>query len=144
MALKSKNPTETPSTLPPVNETYEKFASTVHPEVDKRLNAYIEANPLSKEYQEYLVKRHPDRAVRALMLDKMFKYEAQMRRVERETPQAQEWLEKQTPTLKDWIAQKLKDVNPFYREKTQHELIKRVKNKIDFAPRNDFGQGMSV
>ncbi len=78
------------------------------------------------------------------MLDKMFKHEAQMAIVQREAPQAKEWLEQQTPTLKDWIKQKLQDVNPFYREKTELNLIKRVKNKIDFSPRTDLGQGQSL
>jgi hypothetical protein len=144
MALKPQKPSKTPSTLPPVSERYEEFIKCVRPEVDARLTTFIKENPRSTEFCDYMVKRHPERAVRALMLDKMFKHEAQMVIVQREAPQAKEWLEQQTPSLKDWIKQKLQDVNPFYREKNELRLIKQVKNKIDFAPRTSLGQGMSV
>ncbi len=144
MALKPKTPLEAASAVPPVNDRYEEFIRHVRPEVDARLTAFMKENSRSTEFADYMVKRHPDRAVRALMLDKMFKHEAQMAIVQREAPQAKEWLEQQTPTLKDWIKQKLQDVNPFYREKTELNLIKRVKNKIDFSPRTDLGQGQSL
>jgi hypothetical protein len=144
MALKTKTPVETAATLPPVNDRYEEFIRHVRPEVDARLTTFMKENPRSTDFSEYMVKRHPDRAVRALMLDKMFKHEAQMAIVQREAPQAKEWLDQQTPSLKDWIKQKLQDVNPFYREKTELSLIKRVKNKIDFSPRTGLGQGQSV
>jgi hypothetical protein len=144
MALKPKTPIETAATLPPVNDRYEEFIRHVRPEVDARLTTFMKENPRSTEFADYMVKRHPDRAVRALMLDKMFKHEVQMAIVQREAPQAKEWLEQQTPSLKDWIKQKLQGVNPFYREKTELSLIKKVKNKIDFSPRTGLGQGQSL
>jgi hypothetical protein len=145
MALKPKTPVDGAANLPPVNDNYEQFIGRIREDVDMRLNDFIKQNPRTAEFYDYMVKRHPDRAVRALVLDKMFKHENTMKIVHREAPQAKEWLEQQPTSLKEWIKEKLQNVNPFYREKTELTLIKRAKNTIDFSPhRNALGQGQSI
>jgi hypothetical protein len=143
MALKLKSSAETAS-LPPLNERYEEVIRHVRPEVDARLTTFIQANTRTTEFYDYMVKRHPDRAVRALMLDKMFKHEAEMRQTARQAPQAKEWLDQQEPGLKQRIMDRLDKINPFYREKALVREIAREKTKIDFTQKPSLGQGMSV
>jgi len=116
----------------------------INPEVNNRLDGFIQANPKMHEYYSGLVKQHPERATRAFMLTKMFRHEAEMRQTARQAPQAKEWLDQQEPSLKQRIMERLEKINPFYREKALVREIAREKTKIEFSPKQSLGQGMSV
>jgi hypothetical protein len=145
MALKVKTP-------PPLNEAPAQQSASlseerilrVNPEVDRRLDGFMQANNKLTEYYTNLVKEHPERAVRAFMLGKMFKHEAELRVVARQAPQAKEWLEQQSPEVKQRVAERLEKVSPFYREKAAVRVIAQEKAKLDFTPRQAMGQGMAV
>lgn len=142
MALKPKTtpPLENPQPAQAISE--ERFLR-VNPEVNNRLDGFIQANPKMHEYYSGLVKDHPERATRAFMLNKMFKHEAEMRQVARQAPQAKEWLDQQEPSLKQRILDRLEKMNPFYREKALVREITREKTRIDFTPRSSIGRGIS-
>ena len=116
----------------------------INPEVNNRLDGFIQANPKMSDYYTALVKEHPERAVRSFMLGKMFKHEAEMRQMARQAPAAKEWLDQQEPSLKQRIMDRLEKINPFYREKALVREITREKTKIDFTQKPSLGQGMSV
>jgi hypothetical protein len=116
----------------------------INPEVNARLDGFIQANPKMNDYYSSLVKEHPDRAVRSFMLGKMFKHEAEMRQTARQAPQAKEWLDQQAPSLKQRIMERLEKINPFYREKALVREITREKTKIDFTQRPSLGTGISA
>ena len=116
----------------------------INPEVNNRLDGFIQANPKMNDYYASLVKEHPDRAVRSFMLGKMFRHEAELRQTARQAPQAKEWLDQQEPSLKQRIMERLEKINPFYREKALVREIAREKTKIDFTQKPSLGQGMSV
>jgi len=116
----------------------------INPEVNNRLNGFMQANPKMTDYYTSLVKENPERAVRSFMLGKMFRHEAEMRQTARQAPQAKEWLDQQEPTLKQKIMDRLEKINPFYREKALVREITREKTKIDFTTRPSIGPGMSV
>jgi hypothetical protein len=141
MALKLKsNPTPTP----PAQIMAEERMLRINPEVNNRLDGFIQANSKMNDYYTSLVKEHPERAVRSFMLGKMFRHEAELRQTARQAPQAKEWLDQQEPSLKQRIMDRLEKINPFYREKALVREIAREKTKIDFTPKPSLGQGMSV
>jgi hypothetical protein len=142
MALKPKNPPPLDQT--PANNVSEERFLRINPEVNSRLDAFIQANPKMHEYYSGLVKQHPERATRAFMLTKMFRHETEMRQTARQAPQAKEWLDQQEPSLKQRIMERLEKINPFYREKALVREITREKTKIDFTQKPSLGQGMSV
>lgn len=132
MALKTKNP-------PPLPEQSSALAEErvlrVNPEIDRRLDGFMQANSKLTDYYTTLVKEHPDRAVRAFMLTKMFRHEAELRVIARQAPQAKEWLEQQSPEVKQRVAERLEKINPFYREKAAVRVISQEKAKLDFTPK---------
>ena len=142
MALKPKSSPSVEQT-PPNNISEERFLR-INPEVNARLDGFIQANPKMHEYYSGLVRQNPDRAVRAFMLTKMFRHEAEMRQTARQAPQAKEWLDQQEPSLKQRIMDRLEKINPLYREKALVREITREKTRIDFTQKPSLGQGMSV
>ena len=144
MALKPKTPAPLSETAQAAQNLTEERILRVNPEVNRRLDAFIEANSKMNDYYTSLVKEHPDRAVRSFMLGKMFKHEAEMRQTARQAPQAKEWLDQQEPSLKQRIMDRLEKINPFYREKALVREITREKTRIDFTQKPSLGQGMSV
>jgi hypothetical protein len=132
MALKTKNPPPLPEQSPSLSE---ERVLRVNPEIDRRLDGFLQANSKLTEYYTTLVKEHPDRAVRAFMLTKMFRHEAELRVIVRQAPQAKEWLEQQSPEVKQRVAERLEKINPFYREKAAVRVISQEKAKLDFTPR---------
>ena len=116
----------------------------VNPEVDRRLDGFMQANSKLTDYYTQLVKEHPERAVRAFMLSKMFKHEAELRVVSRQAPQAKEWLDQQEPSLKQRVMERLEKINPFYREKAFVRVVAQEKSRLDFTPRPNLGTGMSA
>jgi len=144
MPLKTKTPSPVSQTSPQPPSLSEERILRVNPEIDRRLDAFMQANDKMTEYYAKLVKENPDRAVRAFMLTKMFKHEAQLRVTERQAPQAKEWLDQQEPSIKQRIMDRLQKINPFYREKALVREIAREKTRIDFTPKQSVGQGMSV
>ena len=141
MALKTK--TSTPDQKPAQGISEERMLR-INPEVNARLDGFIQANSKMNDYYSSLVKENPERAVRSFMLGKMFKHEAEMRQTARQAPQAKEWLDQQAPSLKQRIMERLEKINPFYREKALVREITREKTKIDFTQRPNLGTGMSV
>jgi ribosomal protein L13E len=144
MPLKTKTPPALSQTSQQPPSLSEERILRVNPEIDRRLDAFMQANDRMTEYYAKLVKENPDRAVRAFMLTKMFKHEAQLRVTERQAPQAKEWLDQQEPSIKQRIMDRLQKINPFYREKALVREIAREKTRIDFTPKQSLGQGMSV
>ncbi len=103
----------------------------VNDEVDLRLDKFMEANPdLVKSYRE-LVKEDPERTVRKLALNKMFRHEDIMEGITKQMPQVQLWVN-QTPGMREIIEEKIRDVNPYYRERAFVSEAKRQKNRLDF------------
>jgi hypothetical protein len=143
MALKTKNPPPLPDDKPAPSISEERMLR-VNPEVDRRLDGFMQANSKLTDYYTSLVKEHPERAVRAFMLNKMFKHEAELRVVARQAPQAKEWLEQQEPSLKKRVMDRLEKINPFYREKALVRVIAQEKTRLDFSQKPSVGQGMSV
>ena len=141
MALKTKNPPPIPDQKPSISE---ERMLRVNPEVDRRLDGFMQANSKLTDYYTQLVKEHPERAVRAFMLNKMFKHEAELRVVSRQAPQAKEWLDQQEPSLKQRVMERLEKINPFYREKAFVRVIAQEKTRLDFTQKPAVGQGMSV
>jgi len=145
MALKAKTP-------PPLNETVTKAAPSlteerilrVNPEVDRRLDGFMQSNSKLTDYYTSLVKEHPERAIRSFMLGKMFKHEAEQRQALRQAPQAKEWLDQQSPEVRQRVAERLEKITPFHREKAEVRIIAQEKTKLDFTPRQAFGQGLAV
>jgi hypothetical protein len=136
MSLKTKT---TPPPLEGAQQSKARFVpeerfTKINPELDQRLNEFIKANPAMHEYYSTMVSENPERAVRALVMNKMFKHEAVMRQTERQAPQAKEWLEQQDPSVKVSIMDRIKKLNPFYQEKALVNEIAREKARIDFAP----------
>ena len=128
----------------PAQTLTEERMLRINPEVNNRLDGFIQANQKMNDYYTSLVKEHPERAVRSFMLGKMFKHEAELRQTARQAPQAKEWLEQQEPSLKQRIMDRLEKINPFYREKALVREITREKTRIDFTQKPSLGQGMSV
>jgi hypothetical protein len=139
MALKLKK--DSPQENQPQLMSEERMLR-INPEVNNRLEGFIQANPKMNDYYTALVKDHPERAVRSFMLGKMFKHEAELRQTARQAPQAKEWLEQQEPSLKQRIMERLEKINPFYREKALVREIAREKTRIEFTQKPS--QGMSV
>ena len=143
MALKPKTP-------PPLNENPQQAALSeerilrTNPEIDRRLDGFMQANSKLTDYYTALVKEHPERAIRAFMLTKMFKHEAELRVAIRQAPQAKEWLGQQSPEVKQRVAERLEKISPFYREKATVRVIAQEKAKLDFTPRQSVGQGITV
>jgi hypothetical protein len=141
-----------PTTPPPLKQTASQPAPSlseerimrVNPEIDRRLDGFMQANTKLTDYYANLVKEHPERAVRAFMLGKMFKHEAELRVVTRQAPQAKEWLDQQSPEVKQRVAERLEKVTPFYREKAAVRVISQEKAKLDFTPRPSVGQGIAA
>jgi hypothetical protein len=141
MALKTKNPPPIPEQSPALSE---ERILRINPEIDRRLDGFMQANTKLTDYYANLVKEHPERAVRAFMLGKMFKHEAELRVVTRQAPQAKEWLDQQSPEVKQRVAERLEKVTPFYREKAAVRVISQEKAKLDFTPRPSVGQGIAA
>jgi hypothetical protein len=95
MALKPKNPPPLNETAPSAQSLTEERILRINPEVNNRLDGFIQANPKMNDYYASLVKENPERAIRSFMLNKMFKHEADMRQTARQAPQAKEWLDAQ-------------------------------------------------
>jgi hypothetical protein len=144
MALKPKNPPPLNDTAPSAQSLTEERILRINPEVNNRLDGFIQANPKMNDYYASLVKENPERAIRSFMLNKMFKHEADMRQTARQAPQAKEWLDAQEPSMKQRIMDRLEKINPFYREKALVREITREKTRIDFTPRTSLGQGVSA
>ena len=145
MALKTKNPPPlTEQQTQPAQSIAEERMLRVNPEVDRRLDGFMQANSKLTDYYTQLVKEHPERAVRAFMLSKMFKHEAELRVVSRQAPQAKEWLDQQEPSLKQRVMERLEKINPFYREKAFVRVVAQEKSRLDFTPRPNLGTGMSA
>ena len=144
MALKPKNPPPLNETAPASQSLTEERILRVNPEVNSRLDGFIQANPKMNDYYSSLVKDNPERAIRSFMLNKMFKHEADKRHTARQAPQAKEWLDAQEPSMKQRIMDRLEKINPFYREKALVREITREKTRVDFTPRPSLGHGVSA
>lgn len=104
-------------------------APRLNPEIEKRLNAHIEANKSDHEYYTRLVTEKPDYAVRVLMLKDLRRHEGDMRLVEKQLPQAKEFFDKQTPQVQERISERLKAVNPYYADKAFVGEVLREMNR---------------
>lgn len=104
-------------------------APRLNPEIEKRLNAFIEANKSDHEYYSRLVAEKPDYAVRVLMLKDLRRHESDMRLVEKQLPQAKEFFDKQSPQVQERINERLKAVNPYYADKAFVGEVLREMNR---------------
>jgi hypothetical protein len=144
MAIKTTTPPPLKTASQPAPSLSEERIMRVNPEIDRRLDGFMQANTKLTDYYANLVKEHPERAVRAFMLGKMFKHEAELRVVTRQAPQAKVWLDQQSPEVKQRVAERLEKVTPFYREKAAVRVISQEKAKLDFTPRPSVGQGIAA
>lgn len=123
MAIKPKTDTKTEIT------SDAERAPRLNPEIEKRLNAFIEANKSDHEYYSRLVAEKPDYAVRVLMLKDLRRHESDMRLVEKQLPQAKEFFDKQSPQVQERINERLKSVNPYYGDKAFVGEVLREMNR---------------
>lgn len=130
MAIKPKA-TETQPMAKPAEA--QQNVRTIKPEINERLNQFIEANPQLAERDQRLVREDPEWAARTLTLHRMFRHEDQMRLVERRKPMVEEWV-KETPGMMERIMQRVQKVNPFYREKAFVNEAMRQHSRMHFAP----------
>lgn len=128
MAIRGKKPSE------PGNEV----GTTNNPEVDKKIDAHIAANPGDFEYYQRLVKENPDRAVRLLIWKDQKKYEQDMKLVMRQLPGAKEFYDKQAPEIRKRIDEKLATVNPYYHDKA---FVGEVLREMDRQNRQALSAG---
>ncbi len=133
MAIKEKSQTAVPMPgMPPIRGmTTEGFI--FNDQIDARLNKFIADNPEINDHYTKLVKEHPDRAIRSLMLRSMFKHERVAERNALQAPQAREWAN-QNPALAQEVAAKIKTTNPIMRAAQFIRGIGRAKANIEFAP----------
>jgi hypothetical protein len=124
--------------------TVEDRILKTNPEIDRRLDGFMQANSKLTEYYTKLVNENPDRAVRSFMLGKMMRYEAEQRTATRLAPQAKEWLEKQSPEVQQRVHEKIERYSPMYREKAAVRIIGEEKARLDFNPKQSTGQAVSV
>lgn len=131
MAIKPKQTEpQAQAQAPALNEERQQ---RINPEVDARLTQFMEANSKNTEYYRKLVKENPERAVRALMLNRMFRHEDRMRLVEKQMPLVKEWVE-QTPGMMERIMQRVQKVNPFYRERAFVSEAMKQHSRNYFSP----------
>lgn len=100
-----------------------------NPEVEKRLNAYKEANSNDVAYFKRVVTEAPARAVDMLLLKDMQRHEADMRLVARQIPRAREFYDSQPPEVRARIDQRLAEVHPYYKDKTFVAEVLREMNR---------------
>lgn len=133
MALRGKTPPSLEGAQETNSSLSEERILRVNPELDARLSTFMTANAKVTDYYTQLVKEQPERAVRAIMLGKMFKHEDEMRLVQKRMPLIKEWVA-QYPGLHERIEERIKEVNPIYREKAYVNEAMRMKSRMDFAP----------
>ena len=109
-----------------------------NPDVERRLNPYIEANQSDHEYYTRLVNEKPYRAVRTLLLKDMLKHESDMKLIAKQLPQAKEFYEKQSPENKARIDKALVDVSPYYKDKA---FVGEVLREMDRQNRKQLATG---
>lgn len=109
-----------------------------NPEVEKRLNPYIEANQSDHDYYVRLVNERPDRAVRTLLLKDMVKHESDMKLIAKQLPQAREFYEKQSPENQARIDGALAGVSPYYKDKA---FVGEVLREMDRQNRRALAAG---
>lgn len=100
-----------------------------NPEIQKRLDAYKEANANDVSYYTRVVKEAPERARDMLLYKDMQRHEADMRLVEKQLPQAKQFYDAQTPEVKARIDGQLKDVQPYYKDKAFVGEVLREMNR---------------
>ena len=138
-----------PQTPPPLksetasNSIEERLLKT-NPDIDRRLDGFMQANSKQTDYYTKLVNENPERAVRTFMLGKMMRYEAEQRTATRLAPQAKEWLEKQAPEVQQRVHEKIERYSPLYREKAAVRIIGEEKAKLDFNPKQSLAQGVGA
>lgn len=115
----------------------------INPELDARLTAYMAANQSATDYCTKLVKENPDRAVRTMMLGKMFKHEDQMRLVTKQLPAVEEWVQQQ-PGLMERIKERIKNVSAINQTKAFVGEAMKAKSRMDFTPRVGVGASVST
>ncbi|HUB68032.1 MAG TPA: hypothetical protein VL981_11160 [Candidatus Methylacidiphilales bacterium] len=115
-----------------------------NPEIDRRLDAFMQANTRLTDYYTKLVNENPERAVRSFMLSKMMRHESEQRTATRLAPQAKEWLEKQSPEVQQRIHEKIEKYSPMYREKAAVRIIGQEKARLDFRPKESVAQGLGA
>ncbi len=122
----AKPPAETPSAKPETNGT--RPAPRVNEEIDKQLNAYIDANKDAFDRYKKLVQENPERAARTLMLKDMQAHKAAQRLVEKQLPAAVEWYDKQKPEVKKNIDERVAKASPFDRDQEFVRAVVRERN----------------
>ncbi len=117
----------------------------VNPEINARLDKFMADNPQITEHYTKLVKENPDRAIRSMALNSMFRREALERQIQRQMPQVQQWVKEQ-PGLEQQIEAKIRTTNPLMRMAAFIKEAVKAKANIDFAPSTAprAGTGMSV
>lgn len=127
-----------------VPQTDDDRFSKITPEVDQRLNEFIKTNSRLTSHYTELVNSHPERAVRTLMLNRMFRHEAEIRIAKNLAPGAMEWLEKQTPEVQQRVHDRVERFSPMNREKALVDIIGEERNKLDFSRRESQSQGHAI
>ncbi len=143
MATSTKNPPESKIEKNDPPKTSERF-NTINAQVNQRLHTFKENNPKWVAYYADMVKTSPDRAVDSLLLNRMFRFEADTRQAKTLTPGAEEWLNKQSPDVQQRVHERVEQARPEERATVFIDLVSQEKAKIDFSPRTATGHGQSM
>lgn len=115
-----------------------------NPEVQKRLDAYKAANPSDVQYFERVVREAPDRARDMLLYKDMMRHEAEMRLVEKQLPQAKAFYDEQSAEVRSRIDERLKGVQPYYKDKAFVNEVVREMNRGNFKRLTTPAPGVAV
>ncbi len=116
----------------------------VNPEVDRRLDGFMQANTKLTDYYTNSGQRNiPNAPIRAFMLDQDVQARGRIaRQTARQAPQAKEWLDQQAPERETARScERLEKINPFYREKALVRVIAHEKARLDFTPKPSSAKG---
>ena len=110
--------------------------------VNAKLDAFIAANPDTNTVYIELVKRHPEHAVRKLMLAKMDKFNEDLKFAQRLLPQLKAWVAEH-PGMEESIQKSLENVAPARRDIVYVNIVSRkMVNVIGAPPRQSVGNGI--
>lgn len=136
MAIRSKTPEPTPAAH--VAEQPAEHSFRTNPEIEKKIDIHIAANPSDFEFYSRLVKESPDRAVRTLIRKDQQKYEQDMKLVMKQLPGAREFYEKQSPEIRQRIDRNMTGVNPYFHDKA---FVGEVLREMDRQNRRSLAAG---
>ncbi|MDP1581247.1 MAG: hypothetical protein Q8M02_13310 [Candidatus Didemnitutus sp.] len=140
MALKPKNPDQTPNGVQPAASVKADAAVRpgapaplelkTNPEIEAKIAEYKAAHPKDVEYISRLVKEHPDRAVNHFFYKEWQRHDADTEAAKRQLPQAKAIYDKMTPESQQRVNDVLQKVNPYNQTKRFVAAVSREMDRV--------------